>query len=206
MGGATRLGSAPLGGALGSKRRRWPEGRRFVRGRGRAGRRGDRGGEDERQTHPWASVGKRRAWARIKTERTGTQLLGARLLHTGAAPTLACLCGRRTSSCCETGLRVRHPWAACHRCPQPSPPQPFPQTVLVAGGSGSENSTEPLGAILPSPERMSRPPSPELSLTGSCLTSEVVSGLTSTRPAPCVDTWWRSHGIRAATSPPLARG
>lgn len=84
-------------GAFSSRRRRWPEGPRFARGRGGPGRRGDRGGEDERQTVAPRGIGasprrERWAWARTEAGGTCTQLLGARLLRAGSVLPLACSC------------------------------------------------------------------------------------------------------------------
>lgn len=60
-------------GAFGSRRRRWPEGPRFARGRGGPGRRGDRGGEDERQTDAPRGIGasRRRGAVGVGSNRSG---------------------------------------------------------------------------------------------------------------------------------------
>lgn len=127
-------------GAFGSRRRRWPEGPRFVRGRGGPGRRGDRGGEDERQTDAPRGIGASRrrerwVWARTEAGGTGTQLLGARLLRAGSVLPPA----SRLFVCVDVGQVLLRDGA-----PGPSPlghvppgPPALSASALPADGAGS---------------------------------------------------------------------
>lgn len=124
-------------GAFGSRRRRWPAGPRFARGRGGPGRRGDRGGEDERQTDAPRGIGaSRRGAVGVGSNRSGRNRHAA---PGSPAPPRGLCPASRLFVCVDVGQLLLRDGA-----PGPSPlghvppgPPALSASALPADGAGS---------------------------------------------------------------------